>query len=148
MEWIADWEKTDGGVLPIDLPYIYRSVRDSSEVVPEGVDTDFIDKLAAATGMRHLLLTRPMTFADSGTSRRKAAAQAVAGMRILGLGAGKHMAVLLGSDDGTNYRPLRRWNPAVTRLLFSPPRLFHRLLLLSTTPLSLDLALEVTKIKN
>lgn len=65
MEWIADWEKTDGGVLPIDLPYIYRSVRDSSEVVPEGVDTDFIDKLAAATGMRHLLLTRPMTFADS-----------------------------------------------------------------------------------
>lgn len=148
LEWIADWEKTDGGVLPVDLPYIYRSVRDAAAVTPEGVDTDYIDTLTAATGMRHILLTRPMTFAESGTSRRKATAQAVAEMRIHGLGAGKHMAVLLGSDNGTKYQPLRRWNPAATRLLMSPPRLFRRLLLLSTAPLSFDLALEVNKIKN
>lgn len=136
LDWIADWEKCGNGVLPLSLPYIYRSARDSSAVLPDEVDSEYIKDLMATTGLSHILLTRPMTLADAENSRRKASPKGIFSMRILGLASSPCLAVILGSNDGSHYEPLRQFNPHATSLLLSPPRLFHRLLLLSNTPLS------------
>ena len=129
MEWIADWEKSGGGYLPAALPYIYRSLA-AMQKVPSGVDVDFIGRLMESTGYRHIVLTRPMTFADAEKSRRRAAPRGVERMRIAGLPEGGCVAVLLGSDGGRVYTPMRQFDPKATTVLLSPPRLFHRLLLL------------------
>lgn len=144
--WIADWESAGEGYLPVWLPAAHRSP-ESGEVagssLPVGMDAACIHALADATGFRHVVLTRPMTFAEAEKSRRKAKPRGVTAMRILGLSGAGCLAVLLGSDDGTAWQPLRRWNPNVTSLLLSPPRLFHRLLLLCAEPRT-PIALNVT----
>lgn len=145
LDWIADWEKSGEGYLPLSLPYIYRSAGDASVVIPDGVDSGYISDMMEATGYSHLLLTRPMTFADAEKSRRKAEARGVKRLKIHGLKDKPCVAVLFGSMDGTHYEPLRQFNPHVTSLLMSPPRLFHRLLLLSDSslfPLALDIELS------
>lgn len=131
LDWIADWEKAGDGYLPQSLPYIYRSVGDASSVIPDGVDSGYVSDIMEATGCSHLLLTRPMTFADAEKSRRKAETRGVKRLKIHGLKDNPCLAVLFGSMDGTHYEPLRQFNPHATSLLMSPPRLFHRLLLLS-----------------
>ena len=143
LDWVADWERHGGGVLPMALPYIYRSRGESSAVVPGGVDPEWLDTVVSASGLRHVLLTRPMTFADAGRSRRKAEQRGVARMRIHGLPPGRSVAVLLGSSDGVRYEPLRRFDPRLNSYIFSPPRLFHRLLLLADS-MSAQMALEVS----
>lgn len=143
-DWIADWERSGGGALPCSLPHVCRSVQDAAVVTPEGVDSELVDTLAAATGMRNVLLTRPMTFADAVSDRRKATPRGVRTLRIHGLdSAASCTAVLLGSRDGTVYEPLRRWNPHETHTLLTPPRLLHRLLLLSDRPITPGLAIEL-----
>lgn len=145
--WIADWESAGEGYLPVSLPSKYRGEgggEGDDATLPGGVAAEYIDALAEATGFRHVVLTRPMTFAEAERSRRKAKPRGVAAMRILGLSEAGCLAVLLGSNDGTTYLPLRQWNPHATTLLLSPPRLFHRLLLLCAehrTPIALDVTL-------
>lgn len=134
LEWIADWERHGEGYLPMSLPYKYRSVSAAGDVIPDGIDSGYIDSLVASTGKQHLLLTRPMAFADAEKSRRKATPKSVEWMRVHGMEGDDSVAVLFGSCDGVNYEPLRRFNPAKRSLLLSPLRIWHRLLLLSSRP--------------
>lgn len=143
MEWIADWEESGDGYLPASLPYNLRSRQAGTEDSVGGIENGYLTQLKDSTGMRNILLTRPMTFAEAEKSRRKATAKGVRGIRILGLTDPKCVAVLLGSHDGRHFQALRQWNPHTTSLLLTPPRLFHRLLLLSEDTFP-DLALEVT----
>lgn len=143
LDWIADWEAAEDGYLPKSLPYIYRSIQAGSATsLPEVIDNEYIRNITTSTGLAYMLLTRPMTFASAEKSRRAATRKGVKEMRILGLPAGKCLAVLLGSDDGAAYQPLRQWNPHSERFVMSPRRLFHRLLLLSEKPFS-AMAVEI-----
>lgn len=142
MEWIADWEEGEGGYMPVSVPYIYRIIGNPSEVIPGGVDSELINSLVESTGCSNILLTRPMTFAKAEKSRRHAEGRGVERMRIHGLPNAECRAVLFGSNDGVDYRPLRTFNPHTTTRLLTPPRLWHRLLLLSESAFS-QMALEI-----
>lgn len=149
--WIADWEKYGEGWLPLSLPYSCRSADLSgggdeesggAPSIPENADAGLAEKLMAATGWKNFLLTRPMALATAERSRRAATPKGVARLRILGLGEEGCVAVLLGSDDGRRYEALRIFDPRDTFTLLSPPRLLHRLLIVSEAPPG-SLALEI-----
>lgn len=155
--WIADWERYGDGCIPLSVPYSLRgsnsvgsgdandeeNVADAAvSAIPESMDAGLAERIMSETGWRNFLITRPMAFAESERSRRKATRKAVKSLRILGLSSGDCIAVLLGSDCGSVYESLRVFDPHVSFLLLSPPRLFHRLLLISSSPLS-SLALDI-----
>lgn len=155
--WIADWEKSDTGCVPVSVPYAVRG-SDASPIwnetvvgngddaityfIPEAIDAGITAKLLQATGWRYFVFTRPMVFASEGSSRRNVVRTAVKSLHILGLPDSDCLSVLFGSDDGCHYEPLRLFDPHVTFLLLSPPRLFHRLLFISSSPFS-SLAIDV-----
>lgn len=155
--WIADWERYGNGCIPLSVPYSLRGLNTvvpgdgndgeneadaSASAIPEKMDAGMADKIMSETGWRNFLITRPMAFAASERSRRKAERKAVKSLHILGIPSGDCIAVLLGSDSGSHYEPLRIFDPNESFLLLSPPRLFHRLLLISSNPLS-SLALDI-----
>lgn len=152
--WIADWEKYASGCIPISVPYSLRgsfAVVEEDEscgvdvvncAIPEAMDAGVTAKLLQTTGWRNYILTRPMAFASAERSRRNAVRKAVKSLHILGLPDSDCLAVLFGSDDGCHFEPLRLFDPHATFLLLSPPRLFHRLLIISSSPFS-SLALNV-----
>lgn len=142
MDWIADWEQSGKGYLPVTLPYLYRILENPSVAVPKGVDSELINSLVETTGYTNIMLTRPMTFAKAERSRHLAEGTGVERMRIHGLPKAGCVAVLLGSNDGVEYKPLRSFNPHATCRLLTPPRLWHRLLLLSSAPFG-SLAIEI-----
>ena len=145
LDWIADWEESGDGYLPANLPYVYRSAAtggSASERYPEGVDGTMIESMAEAGGMPYVLLTRPMTLAAAEASRRRASATAIGRLLILGLPDARCLAVLLGSDDGKHYQPMRRFDPHLCHTPLSPPRLFWRLAVMSEAPFG-AMALEV-----
>lgn len=133
MDWIADWEKYGEGYLPASLPYKYwRNDVASSEsaVWPEGIDAEEVLEIAGSIGSACILLTRPMTLATHEESRRHAEATAIRRIRVLGIRSdAPAFAVLYGSDDGVRWSPLRRFDPRMSALVLTPPRLFWRLLL-------------------
>jgi len=143
LDWIADWEKSGDGYLPLSLPYVYRNANGASEWPSTGgVNREYIDEWLKTSGFTSFLLTRPMTFADAEQSRRKAMPRGVQWLRILGLPDGECLAVLFGSFDGVHYDALLQFDPNVNFALRQPPRLLHRLLILANNPFT-DLALEV-----
>lgn len=148
--WIADWEKSGDGCLPLSLPYACRSAAvdgggdGTTPAIPEDADAGLISKIMAATGWKNVLLTRPMTFAGAERSRRKAEAQSVRTLRVIGLPDSDAVGVLLGSDDGRRYEALRIFDPRGSRLLLTPPRLFHRMLLVGNAPFG-ALAIQINE---
>lgn len=148
--WIADWEKSGDGCLPLSLPYACRSAAvdgggdGTTPAIPEDADAGLISKIMAATGWKNVLLTRPMTFAGAERSRRKAEAQSVRTLRVIGLPDSDAVGVLLGSDDGRRYEALRIFDPHGSRLLLTPPRLFHRMLLVGNAPFG-ALAIQINE---
>lgn len=154
--WIADWEKIEDGCLPISLPYACRGAvvgggddvggggDGTTPAIPEYADAGLASKIMAATGWKNVLLTRPMTFAGAERSRRNAAAQSVRTLRVIGLPDSDALGVLLGSDDGRRYEALRIFDPHGSRMLLTPPRLFHRLLLAGAAPFG-ALAIQINE---
>lgn len=159
-DWIADWERFGNGCLPLSLPYRFRTKDDNStdsdqesgqesglspgvQSIPPTMDAGLTAVIKEATGWSHFLLTRPMTFSSAEKSRRNAVHRSVKVLRVLGLSNADCVAVLLGSDDGLRFEPLRMFDPRVSFRLLSPPRLFYRLLLVSEEPFG-ALALEAT----
>ncbi len=142
LDWIADWEKSGDGYLPLSLPYIYRNANGLPGSAADGVNREYINEWLKTSGFNSFLLTRPMTFADAEQSRRKASPKSIQWLRILGLPDGDCLAVLFGSFDGVHYAPLLQFDPNVNFSLRLPPRIFHRLLILANSPFT-DLALEV-----
>lgn len=134
LDWIADWEPSGAGYLPRSLPYIYRSrglsPSEGGGGFPDGIDKDTLASLAMQKGMKTMLLTRPMALAESATSRRKAAATPIRSMRIHGIPDSQSLAILYGSADGKHWEALRAFDPRREHLLMSPPRMWHRLLIL------------------
>ena len=134
LDWIADWRKRGEGYLPVALPYAYWSVGEVADDVvwPEGIEADAVLGLAKSIGAGWVMLTRPMCFAESATSRRHAGPTAIGTLRVLGLGPERPaLTILYGSDDGVRWTPLRRFDPRRRLPLHTPPRLFWRVLLMS-----------------
>lgn len=142
MDWIADWQEAGDGYLPRFLPRTYAQAAagdDAPEVVqspdsvewPDGVDREKILGISTGRGLPYMLLTRPMTFAASGTSRRQATPRGVESLRIQGLPDCDSLAVWYGSHDGVHWEALRVFDPHTTTLLLTPVRLWHRLLLMT-----------------
>lgn len=149
MDWIADWVEADvnasedgettKGYLPASLPYKYwhpdsnESSATGQAVWPEGIDPEAVSVDAEASGVSAMLLTRPMCFAPDAASRRHAEPASVRMLRVHGLEPGKAAsAILYGSDDGIRWEAMRRFDPRVMTCVFTPRRLFWRLLLIGT----------------
>lgn len=141
--WTADWEKCGDGCFPLSLPYACRTAGNTLSI-PEYADVGLASKIMAATGWKNVLLTRPMTFAGAERSRRNAVAQSVRTLRVIGLPDSDALGVLLGSNDGRRYEALRIFDPHGSRMLLTPPRLFHRLLLAADAPFG-ALAIQINE---
>lgn len=145
MDWIADWRKIGDGYLPILLPTQFSDDETGSaaeEQWPEGIAEEDILSIAGEYGMSTILLTRPMAFADSSSSRRNAEPRAIRRMQVQGLADAPVLAILYASTDCRHWRPLRRFDPRSPTLLLTPPRPWWRLLLLSEKsfpPLALNI---------
>ncbi len=156
LDWIADWIKSGESYLPSSLPYIYR-FRQSDELnsdgscFPEGIDKESILTIAQDLGMNSLLLTRPMAFAPDKKSRRNMSPSAIRSLNIQGLPDSPCHAILYGSCDCRHWHALCSFNPHIRRTILTPPRLWHRLLLLGShtfPPLSLIVDLRTPKTYN
>lgn len=148
LDWIADWDKSTDGYLPVSLPDIYRQTADGSSEeepfsFPEGIDKEMLLQLADRLQMNSMLITRPMTLAKESRSRRNAKPVAVNRLHVEGLSNDDCMAILYGSPDCRRWHQLRLFNPHAQALLASPPRLWHRLLLMSRSPITTPIALSI-----
>lgn len=141
LDWIADWKKSGDGYLPTNLPHIYTNRTadgdDSDGIVfPEGIDRNDILSIAENFGLTFILLTRPIAYTSNQTSRHTISPVAIRSMRIQGLPDASCHAILYGSDDCRHWQPLRSFNPHTRHIIFSPPRLWHRLLIIASQPFS------------
>ncbi len=139
LDWIADWRESGDGYLPTLLPTQYSAdetggEEDPASSWPEGIEEEEIMGIASEFGLPNILLTRPMAFADSGSSRRNAEPRGIRWMHVQGLGDAPAVAILYGSPDCRRWTPLRRFDARRPALLQTPPRPWWRLLLLSTSP--------------
>lgn len=139
LDWVADWQKSGNGYLPTALPYIYTNLTadgdDSDGIVfPEGIDRNDILSIAGNLGLTFMLLTRPIAYTSNQTSRHTISPLPIRSMRIQGLPDASCHAILYGSDDCRHWQPLRSFNPHTRHIILSPPRLWHRLLILASQP--------------
>ncbi|MDE6023271.1 MAG: hypothetical protein K2G13_07190 [Muribaculaceae bacterium] len=140
LDWIADWKKSGSGYLPDALPYIYTNQPNSGDgsgtiIFPEGIDKERIIAFSQNLGANYMLLTRPLAFASNQKSRHGMSQVAVRSLHIQGLPDACCHAILYGSDDCRHWHPMRSFNPHNRHIILSPPRLWHRLLILSSQPL-------------
>ena len=136
MDWIADWIEAGDGYLPSNLPYKYRNPDPASEsfTFPEGIDADSIKETATALDMPYILLTRPMALASDSRSRRNAAPRTIRSIQVLGLSDSPALGIIYGSNDCRHWEAIRSFDPHIKSHILSPPRLWWRLLLLTSQP--------------
>lgn len=141
-DWIADWEEVEEGWLPRYLPVRYDTdaERDDTPDIPsdpdsvawpDGIDKETVLEAVSGLGLPYMLLTRPMAFAGNAVSRRNASPVGISALRIHGLPDTPCLAVWYASSDGVHWEGMRVFDPHEETLLMIPPRLWHRLLLMS-----------------
>ncbi len=135
MDWIADWRESGDGYLPLFLPQKFMEGDSSNPEEnfewPDGIEKDEIMALMHSMEMTGLLLTRPMALGAENASRRNATERGIRSMSIHGLSDSPALAILYGSHDGSHWKEMRRFDPRRPAMLLSPPRFWHRLLLLT-----------------
>lgn len=139
-DWIADWRETTDGCLPLSLRTTPLSDT-SSLPLPAGIDAGKLREMCDRHELPVALLTRPLAL-GTGSNRRNAARRGINRLKIHGLMPGRHKAALFGSDNGYDYALLRVWDPTKTVVVMSPPRRWHRVMIMSER-IATQLCLEV-----
>ena len=134
MDWIADWEDTGDGCLPITLPHKYRNLQ-SADPYPSGIESEEVSAMAEELGMPCVMLINPME-ASEGKGRCCPEPTSIRSLHVHGVPDAPAFAILYGSHDCRHWMPLRRFDPHHPALLLTPKRLRWRLLLFAAKPWS------------
>lgn len=124
--------------------YAVSDVTDLSQVWPGGMDHSGVDTWLASSGHSCCLLTRPISLSgDAGTCHRAAPA-CIGRMQVCGLhpDGAEVAAILFGTRDGMEWRPVRLFDPRLTKIVRTLPHVRYRLMLTSPSPLPHPLMLE------
>lgn len=125
--------------------YAASDVSDLSQVWPPGMDRTDACAWLENSGHTCLMLTRPLSLSGDIATCHRATATEIRRLQVCGLPAdgAPVAAILYGTQDGSDYRPLRLFDPRRTTIARTLPHLRYRLLLTSTSPLPSPLLLRI-----
>lgn len=117
--------------------YAATDITDLSQVWPSGMDRSYADAWLASSGHNCCLMTRPVSLSGDVSTCHRAAASGIRRLRVCGIPAdgAPVAAILYGMRFGTDWSPLRLFDPRTATLVRTLPHLRYRLLLTSAAPL-------------